>query len=168
MAHAGQFKDDLLQRLNVLPLSIPPLRDRKSDIPLLVEHFKPQSMTFTKPTLEALSNYAWPGNIRELSNVIAYVTTMAEGVEIQPSDLPPKIRGASQGRAAELDPLSTPSATTGSFYDKIAIFERQLLSRAYEDCGGNISRMAQTLEMDRSHLYSKLREHGIHGGPAKS
>lgn len=161
MCKKGLFKDDLYQRLAVLPISVPPLRERKEDVPLLVKHFcrihapaRP-NIQFAEQALQALSQYPWPGNIRELSNTIAFVLTMADQDEIDLSDLPPKFRGAPQYEK-KLTSLE------GSFYDQIARVERDLLSDAYRGLEGNISRMALTLGMDRSHLYSKLKEHGIH------
>jgi two-component system nitrogen regulation response regulator NtrX len=169
MSQKGLFKDDLLQRLNVLPISIPPLRERTDDIPLLVEHFRPKELRFAPATLEALQDYSWPGNVRELSNVIAYVAAMTESNEIEPADLPPKIRDASQKRAAGPGATADGKALdTGSFYERIAQFEKKLLNDAYLQSEANISRMAMSLGMDRSHLYTKLREHGIHPSKAKN
>jgi two-component system nitrogen regulation response regulator NtrX len=161
MARNGLFKDDLLQRLNVLPITIPPLRERTEDITLLVEHFKRDGLSFAESATRALEAYSWPGNIRELANVIAFVTAMAEGNEIEESDLPPKIRDAAGKRAA-----ASANAASGSFYERIAQFEKTLLTQAYAQCDGNISKLAISLGMDRSHLYTKLREHAIH--PAKA
>lgn len=162
MCKQGLFKDDLLQRLNVLPISIPPLRERIDDIQLLVEHFQPKGLHFTSATIEMLQAYSWPGNIRELSNVIAYVTTMAESSEIEPADLPPKIRDASTHEAAKRSAAHELGAVNGSFYEQVASFEKNLLLGEYSKKEGNVSRMALSLGMDRSHLYTKLREYGIH------
>lgn len=165
MVAAGEFKEDLLQRLNVLPLNIPPLRERKDDIPLLVEHFLSKQpgegrLTFTEDAVAALEAYDWPGNIRELANVVAYVATMTEGVEVNVADLPPKIRDAETRRARGRAEKS--SGEKKSFYEQVAEFEKSVLKREYGESDGNISRLAMTLGMDRSHLYSKLKEYGIH------
>jgi len=156
MTGQGQFKEDLLQRLNVLPIRIPPLRERSEDIPLLVSHFLRRSIDrlgfeFTDEAIAALQNYQWPGNVRELINVITFTTTMAERELIDLADLPPRIReGGSKTRAQ------------GTFYDQVANFEKAILAQAYSGCGGNISKLALSLGMDRSHLYTKLREHELH------
>jgi DNA-binding NtrC family response regulator len=155
LVRQGKFKDDLLQRLNVLPIELVPLRERKEDIPGLVAHFANQSgrtLTFTEEALSTLAAYEWPGNVRELGNLVAYVLTMADGPEIDVTDLPPRIRGAR--------PAPGPGAA-GDFYERVAAFERRLLSDEYARLSGNVRRLAMELNMDRSHLYTKLREHGI-------
>ena len=110
-------------------------------------------MRFSEEALELLKHYNWPGNIRELANVVAFTTTMAESEIIEVSDLPPKLRD-----------LSRPTLQVGgqSFYDQVSQFESKLLSDAYSQQDGNISKMALKLGMDRSHLYTKLKEYGIH------
>lgn len=157
MSRKGEFKDDLLQRLNVLPIHIPPLRERPSDIPLLVDHFlhaQPRSLRLTQAAMELLQAYSWPGNVRELGNVIAYVAAMCDGSEVDVADLPPKFRDGCR-------PAAAPSLD-GTFYERMAALERKLLSDEYVRWGRNVSRMAIQLGMDRSHLHSKLKEHDIH------
>jgi two-component system response regulator AtoC len=166
MVKSGGFKDDLLQRLNVLPIDLPPLRERTEDIPLLVDHFLSRQhgirpgLHLTEEALATLQAYPWPGNIRELSNMIAYVATMAEGDEVDVSDLPPKFRDA--GRSQATASASSASATSGSFYERVGKFEKEILSAEYQQHNGNVSKLALSLGMDRSHLYTKLKEHGIH------
>ena len=167
MVRAGQFKDDLLQRLSVLPVDLPPLRDRKEDIPLLIEHFlKKQpgasgSFKFTEDAVQILQEYKWPGNIRELSNLVSYVVAMSEGNEVDLADLPPKLRDA-----ATKTTHSIPATWTGSegstFYEQVSGFEKTILKREYEKHAANVSKMALALGMDRSHLYTKLKEYGLH------
>lgn len=164
MAEEGLFKDDLLQRLNVLPIELPALRERLEDIPLLVEHFLARQsggmgLSFTADALEVLQNYPWPGNIRELGNVVSYVVAMTEGTEVEASDLPPKIRDQASRKAKSAIPLT---ASDGGFYQQVEGFEAALLKQSYAAQSGNISQMALTLGMDRSHLYSKLKQYGIH------
>ncbi|MCM2280026.1 MAG: sigma-54 dependent transcriptional regulator [Oligoflexia bacterium] len=165
----GRFKDDLWQRLNVLPIELPPLRERREDIPLLVEHFvqrqgaSGRNLTFTEAALENLQAYSWPGNIRELANVVAYVTAMTEAAEVDLADLPPKIRDRRPGipsTAAD----SEREAEAGGFYEAVERFEKDLLARELSRNEANISRMALALRMDRSHLYTKLRQYGLHTG----
>lgn len=158
MTRKGEFKDDLLQRLNVLPIQIPPLRERASDIPLLADHFlqrQPRPLRFTDAAMELLQTYRWPGNVRELGNVIAYVSAMCDESEVDVADLPPKIRDRNR-------PPSSTASAAGGFYDRVAAFERELLADEYAKMDRNVSRMAIALGMDRSHLYTKLKEHGIH------
>lgn len=156
----GRFKEDLFQRLNVIPLEVPPLRERTGDIPALARFFLTQmghrerSWSFSNDALVALQSHRWPGNVRELQNVIAYVATLSEGPEIDVSDLPPRIR----------EETARPDTAEGkrAFYDRVAEFERGILAEAYRAEGGNISRLAMKLGMDRSHLHVKLKEHGVH------
>ena len=163
MVKQGTFKDDLLQRLSVIPLEIPPLRDRPEDIPLLVEHLigkqtgQNERFRFSPDALNCLQQYSWPGNVRELGNLVAYLIAMTDGIEIDLPDLPPKIRDA----AKKSRTVSEHSPGSG-FYDRVAKFEKELLGAEYSVHGGNVSRMALALGMDRSHLYAKLKEHKIH------
>jgi DNA-binding NtrC family response regulator len=158
MVKQGLFKDDLFQRLNVLPINIPPLRERKEDLPLLIAHFIEGGLKITEDAVELLKQYSWPGNIRELVNVIAFTKAMADGDLIDVADLPPKLRDAARP--------SVP--TSDSFYQQVAGFEKEILTRAYSGCEGNVSKLALNLGMDRSHLYTKLREYGIHSTRQKT
>jgi two-component system nitrogen regulation response regulator NtrX len=169
MVKKGEFKEDLLQRLNVLPVELCPLRERTEDIPLLVEHFLSRQngfrpgLRFTDEALDVLRGYPWPGNIRELSNMIAYVATMAENNEVEIADLPPKFRNHPRGTPNSALSEGTESGSSAtSFYDRIAKVEKEILSAEYARHDGNISRLAMALGMDRSHLYTKLKEHKIH------
>ncbi len=163
MVRKGTFKEDLLQRLNVLPINLSPLRERTEDIPLLVEHFLSRQnefrpgMRLTDEAIDTLKAYPWPGNIRELTNMIAYVATMAERNEVDVADLPPKFRDRGHGTASSGD-----TSSAGTFYDRVARLEKEILTTEYQRYEGNISRLALGLGMDRSHLYTKLKEHGIH------
>ena len=159
MAARGEFKEDVLQRLNVLPIHLPSLRERAEDIPLLVSHFLKQNertgLSFSDDALDVLKQYSWPGNIRELANVLAFTTTLVETDVIEIADLPPKLRDVSR---------PAPRSSETGFYEQVAQFESQLLTEAYSKYQGNISKMALGLGMDRSHLYTKLKEFGLHSG----
>ena len=96
----------------------------------------------TDDAVELLKQYNWPGNIRELANVIAFTVAMADGNLIDVADLPPKLRDAARPAIA----------ASGSFYEQIAAFEKEILNRAYAAAEGNISKLALNLGMDRSHL----------------
>jgi DNA-binding NtrC family response regulator len=167
MVKQGHFKDDLLQRLNVLPLHLPPLRERKEDVPALLSHYltqQPGKLKLSEAAVELLQTYPWPGNIRELINLVAYVATMADSEEIDLADLPPKIRD----EARKSTSASAPASTGGNFYDQVAEFEKRILAEEYTKHGGNVSQLALKLGMDRSHLYTKLREYGIHASTKRS
>jgi DNA-binding NtrC family response regulator len=154
---AGEFKEDLLQRIEVIPIHIPPLRDRREDIPLLVEHFAKiharkdlGPLQLSEESLEAFIKYDWPGNIRELSNLMAYLSAVAEDREVSVDELPPKIQ------------LSYGPENRNDFYSQISLYEAKLLREEFEASDGNISKLATRLKMDRSHLYSKLKAYGIY------
>jgi DNA-binding NtrC family response regulator len=195
MVQEGKFKDDLYQRMNVLQIHIPPLRERKEDIPLLLQHFIKVHAHGLEPihllpeTVEAIRNYPFPGNVRELSNLILYLYSMCEERMIAPIDLPPRFLAprtspasvhpaASNNPAASTD-NATSAAAEGSanaffdgavkidlnlpFYEAVEGFERSYLMQAYHRMEGNISRMSTDLRMDRSYLHRKLKNYGIHG-----
>jgi DNA-binding NtrC family response regulator len=178
-AQEGKFKDDLLQRLNVISLSIPPLRERREDIAPLARSFFEKFRTECSPrglsdsALELLMSYPWPGNVRELSNLIANLCTMIVDQEcVEVEDLPTKIRdGAFKGEASP--PAAAPVAPGADigrvlaepgmdFYRYMHSVEGQVLSALYKQFGGNILQMSKSLKVSRSHLYSKLSAHGIH------
>lgn len=164
----GEFKEDLYQRLNVLPVHIPPLREHAQDVPELMLHYlkntgEPRtSLEILPDTIQVLQDYSWPGNVRELVNLVNYLLTMVEGEEVDVSDLPPHIRDASDLFRRKLSPDLDPDTLNGRFYDLVGDYEKKLLKQAYEHHGANISQIALALGMDRSHLYTKLRTHGIH------
>ena len=165
LCKTGQFKYDLFQRLSVLPLAIPPLRERQEDIPALLNHFAAmhapgRALGFTREAVDLLGAHTWPGNIRELANVVAYVAVMSDSDEIDVADLTPKLRDCVLAAGRPAHPAIDESA---SFYDQISVHECEILRREYAKHGGNVSKMSLALGMDRSHLYTKLREHGIHG-----
>lgn len=164
----GKFKEDLYQRLNVVPLFVPPLRERIEDLQKLVDHFcelhasPDKQIFFSEEAMAMLKQYSWPGNVRELSNMVAYLTAVAENEQIQADDLPPKVLMVNDEAVKDPD-LSVVSVNTDeSFYKRVQSFEKQILTDEYKKHGGNISRMATAIKMDRSHLYTKLKAYKIH------
>ena len=163
----GKFIEDLYQRLNVVPLSLPPLRERKEDFDILLAHFTKncaRSIFFTEAAIDQLKLYRWPGNIRELQNLISYLSVVSDLDEIDVCDLPPKFL---DNRSLELTIVQKlpekESSAQESFYDLVAEFEKSILKEAYSKHSGNISKLAQALKMDRSHLYTKLKLYELHG-----
>jgi len=159
---AGRFRDDLYFRLNVIPIFVPPLRDRESDIPLLAEHFiaelareygrRPKRLD--SGAAAGLRSYRWPGNVRELRNVIERLVIMVPGDTIALNDL------------AFLDgmPAAVPhdhAVPQESLHDARERFEREYILRALAAQQGNISRTAEVLGVERSNLYRKMRAFGI-------
>ncbi len=158
---AGRFREDLYFRLNVIPIFVPPLRDRDTDIPLLAEHFmselareygrRPKRLDPGAAT--GLRSYRWPGNVRELRNVIERLMIMVPGDVITLADLE-FLEGASM--ATEPD-----GAPRLSLHDARERFERDYILRALAAQQGNISRTAEILGVERSNLYRKMRAFGI-------
>ncbi|HUJ28459.1 MAG TPA: sigma-54 dependent transcriptional regulator [Myxococcales bacterium] len=168
---AGRFREDLYYRLNVVPLKLPPLRERRDDIPLLVEHFRQKYNARLKKAVErieddalaALSAYSWPGNIRELENVLERTILFVEGPVIRASDLPPSL-GA---RPAETPPQGTPALQPGPMKEivkgQVQAIERDLIVRGLEVTGGNVTRTAKLLKISRKSLQVKMKEFGLRG-----
>ncbi len=169
MVAEGRFKDDLFQRLNVLQITIPPLRERIEDIPLLLNHFVemhtgvPGKITFLPETIERIQSYSFPGNVRELSNLVLYLDSMCEDSVIAPMDLPPQYHSGKEGPPPAPRAAPQPAIDLSqTFYEAVESFEKAYLSKAYEKMEGNISRMSMDLRMDRSYLHRKLKNYGIH------
>jgi DNA-binding NtrC family response regulator len=159
---SGAFREDLYYRLNVVPVVVPPLRERIQDVPLLVEHFiRRDNRRFHKhieglspEALAALNAYRWPGNVRELENVVERCVVLAEGPVIQLNDLPLDVslpQQATKVRAAEALPLN--EATDQ--------FEQQIVLRVLERVGWNLTEAGRILEIHRNSLRVKLARWGI-------
>jgi two-component system, NtrC family, nitrogen regulation response regulator NtrX len=158
----GRFREDLYFRLNVIPIAVPPLRSRAGDIVRLAEHFvagfareygrRPKS--FSPEARELLEAYHWPGNVRELRNTIERLMIMAPADVVRPGDLAfLEIAGAPGPRPAPI--------TIGPLFDARDAWERAYISAALSAHDGNISRTADTLGLERSNLYKKMRALGI-------
>ncbi len=152
----GAFRSDLYYRLNVIPIHLPPLRERREDIPLLAHHFLHRCGArlgrdfegFEAGVLETFEHYAWPGNIRELENTIERMAVLARGPRLGREDLPPHLRQ----RAEPVLP-----AGEGTLRD----LERQRILQVLREAGGNKKRAARLLGIHRSTLYAKLRRYGL-------
>ena len=161
----GRFRDDLFYRLNVIPIQVAPLRERKADIPLLAGYFLQwfgertgkARKQFDRDAMHLLRSYAWPGNVRELKNFIERLIILHEGETIIQSDV--------QDLLPKQDILLPDSRhskkANQSFRDQVQQFENELLLRVHQETNGNISEMARRLRMDRSNLHRKLRQYGI-------
>lgn len=158
----GTFREDLFYRLNVVPIHLPPLRERREDIPLLIEHFvstfsteyKVEPKKVASEALEKLKAYPWPGNIRELQNVIERLFALSRSNEITLTDLPAPIAGF------EEKPLH--------FYDRAELptleeMERSLILAALQKSHGNKNEAARLLAIDRQRLYRKIEKYEIEG-----
>ena len=161
---AGRFREDLYFRLNVVPIFVPPLRDRQEDIPLFADHFMAvlareygrRPKTFESDALVALRQYPWPGNVRELRNVIERLMIMVPGDRISSRD----VTFLDQGPPVD-GPASTQSFSSAPLHEARDQFERDYILRALAAQQGNISRTADMLGIERSNLYRKMRSFGI-------
>jgi nitrogen regulation protein NR(I) len=176
---AGGFRDDLFYRLNVVPIRLPPLRERVGDIPLLVEHFlakfnerlKKNVEGLELPALEILGQYPWPGNIRELENVIERAVLFCDTQKLRAEDLPPDLRGISAMSTALLPEADLHAALAGEGglkeHVKVAMsrLERELVSRALQQTGGNVTHAARLLKISRKGLQLKMKELGLREAP---
>jgi DNA-binding NtrC family response regulator len=161
---AGKFREDLFYRLSVVTLRVPPLSERRTDIPLLAEHLLAivlereghKQLTLSEETVRTLVAYHWPGNVRELESAIEYAVLHARGHEIVPEDLPAKLQSA-QVRAAAQSPLSALFEDLPSL-DQL---ERRYLLYVLEIAGGHRTRAAEILGIDRRTLYRMIERHGI-------
>ena len=161
---AGTFREDLYFRLNVIPIFVPPLRERQEDIPLLAEHFMAEfareygrrSKTFDGDATALLQRYAWPGNVRELRNVIERLMIMVPVDSISVNDL--AFLDLTGFQPAVPEPSAAERLTLHAARDR---FERELILRTLAEQQGNMSRTAEVLGVERSNLYRKMRAFGI-------
>ena len=164
----GTFREDLYFRLNVIPLAIPPLRERPDDIPALVRHFSQvhrgrtgQPLTsWSTNALDALARHRWPGNVRELANIVERLAILHPGREVT-SDEIREVLPSAPTRLAE--PAALPNATVldASLTDTLDDYERVLITRALSVAGGNIAEAARRLQTDRPNLYRRMKRLGI-------
>jgi two-component system, NtrC family, nitrogen regulation response regulator NtrX len=162
---AGNFREDLYFRRSVIPVFVPPLRDRREDIPLLADHFMTEfareygrrPKRFDGGAVGTLQHYAWPGNVRELRNVIERLVIMVPGDTITADDL------AFLGSVVPADGGAPPSVAAGrlTLHEARERFERDLILRTLAEQQGNMSRTAEVLGVERSNLYRKMRAFGI-------
>jgi two-component system, NtrC family, nitrogen regulation response regulator NtrX len=167
----GRFREDLFYRLNVVPIKVPPLRDRREDIPLMARHFMVRSSEAARLTprelgedaMAALQAYSWPGNVRQLRNVIDWLLIMAPGDTSEPvrADMLPNEITAIAPTVVKLDRGS--EIMTLPLRDAREVFEREYLLAQVTRFGGNISRTAAFVGMERSALHRKLKSLGVFG-----
>jgi two-component system response regulator AtoC len=193
----GAFREDLFYRLNVVPIHLPPLRERKGDIPLLVDHFISRFNERLKKKIDGVDTEAmarlvahpWPGNIRELENVLERTILFCEGPTIHGAELPPELSavppGATPATGTTLPPPAHPAGSTPAFGMPAASaaappsgeprasslkelvrqeterVERELIMRALEETGGNVTQAARKLKISRKSLQNKMKEFGL-------
>jgi len=159
---AGRFREDLFYRLNVIPVTTPPLRERREDIPLLANHFAAlfsqehnyRTKTFTPQAMKALTDAPWRGNVRELRNLVERLVVMTPGDAIDVADLPSDLfRGAD-----EIISSSIQAATLQDFKDQA---EKAFILSKLRENGWNVSRTAEAIDTPRSNLYKKIEQYNI-------
>ncbi len=170
---AGRFREDLYYRLNVIDIHMPALRERPGDIPLLVTHFLKEFsrengglVTGIEPAaMKLLENYAWPGNVRQLRNVVEKMVVLSEGGRLAVADVPAEIRTgtAASGGVSPLSapPQTTPTETPPVPDHSLADTEKEQILAAIEACRGNKSKAALQLGISRRTLHRRLHEWGI-------
>ena len=170
---AGRFREDLYYRLAVVELFVPPLRDRREDIPLLVEEmrrryvkkFGVEDVRLSGALLERLVAYDWPGNVRELENTLARLIAMSSGEVLDAAAFAPTLAKDDDDKATsgeDAAPAAAPGASEdASFRDQMMAFERSLIARALEASGGNQSEAARQLGITRVTLIDKMKKHGL-------
>jgi two-component system, NtrC family, response regulator AtoC len=175
---AGSFREDLFYRLNVVPIHLPALRERIGDIPLLVEHFLTRFNERLRKKVEGveadateqLVEYPWPGNIRELENVVERAVLFCDTQKLRAADLPPEIRGIPAMANVPLPEADLQAALAGEGglkgHVKVAMsrLEKELVSRALQQTGGNVTHAARLLKISRKGLQLKMKELGLREG----
>ncbi|MCZ7586667.1 MAG: sigma-54 dependent transcriptional regulator [Deltaproteobacteria bacterium] len=176
LVEAGTFREDLFYRINVIPILLPPLRERAADIPLLATHFlesaKRKSAAridgFTTEAMAKIVAYGWPGNVRELKNIVERIVATVDGPRIEVRHLPPEITGRAPAVSpAEEIPKNVEElkeakrAVRELAYERI---EQQFLLRALKEAGGNVTRAAELTGMQRTNFHALMRKYGLRAG----
>jgi transcriptional regulator with PAS, ATPase and Fis domain len=166
-ARTGTFREDLYYRLNVIHVTVPPLRDRAGDVPILAEHFLKLALqrtarlsvhTFAESTMQLLEQYNWPGNVRELENTVERAVLLARGEQIQPRDLPARVCGLPSERrpgTSRLPDLGIDLRTA------VESFENNLIRQALERTKWNKNQAARLLGLNRTTLVEMLKRKRI-------
>lgn len=174
----GRFREDLYYRLNVVAVTLPPLRARRDDIPILVRHFLAELArengreipSITREAMEILQAYHWPGNVRELRNIMENTFVFLHGNTIAPENLPPGI-GRRRATSQAPTPAQTGTGSAAPSEDSITLalglpleeVETTYLKRTLEECDGNRTKAAEVLQISRRTLQRRIKELGLEG-----
>jgi len=171
MVKTGEFREDLYYRLNVVPIHVPPLRERREDIPLFIAHFLPHysakmgyaPKTMNQDAIDALTAYAWPGNVRELKNIIERLVIMVPGETITRADVPHPLAAGTRAPSDSGTNAQIPEAVyhCGTLKEARRHFERSYIERKLRENEYHISRTAEALGMERTSLHRKIKDYGI-------
>ena len=174
MVSTGKFREDLFYRLNVVQMHLPPLRERRDDIPLLAQQFlqrsaqqfRKRAIRFSQPVLRAMEEYAWPGNVRELENVVQRAVALSEGQTVDMSHLPVSMRSGSEAPCAA--PPCENTRLARSYEVEMRRFKRGLVLRTLQECGWRKAESARALGVARGYLHRLINQLGIHEGEVES
>ena len=155
MVQKGTFREDLYYRLNVVHMHLPPLRDRREDIPLLAQHFLQASAEqfgkkakrFSQAAVQTLEEYGWPGNVRELENAIQRAVVLSEGPTVDAWHLPPSIMGSSET-----------ACVNGLYEEEVRQFKKRLIVRTLRECGWRKAESARVLGVARGYLHRLINQ----------
>jgi two-component system, NtrC family, response regulator AtoC len=165
--HEGTFRKDLFFRLNVVSITLPPLRERRSDIPMLAQYFldrlaEGENIKFTSSAMKLLMRYEWPGNVRELENCLCRAVTLGDRKVIDESDLSPALLHGNGMRGTE---SAAPDADDVSSTVALDELERLTIQRVFEKVGGDKTKAGELLGISRATLYRKLKRYQISANP---
>jgi two-component system nitrogen regulation response regulator NtrX len=160
---AEKFRQDLYYRLHVIPLQVPPLRERKEDIPLLAARFLKEfcakegieDKTISEDALAILMGHDWPGNVRELKNIIERLVILTPGKAIRPEDIPPFLK------TTHLESWDDLVLSLNSFRTAKTEFEKRFIARKLQEAEGNVSKTADLIGLERSNLHRKIKSYGL-------
>jgi two-component system nitrogen regulation response regulator NtrX len=160
----GTFREDLYYRLNVIPMRVPPLRERMEDIPQLIKEFTSEisvdmnlePKVFSEDALLVLRRYHWPGNVRELRNLVERVFIMSPNREIQASDIPPPFN-----QVPNIKDAYASGFAANTYKEAKAIFEKAFLVKKLQEFNWNISQTAEAIGIERSNLHKKIKAYGL-------
>ena len=167
LVRKGTFREDLYHRVFVFPISLPPLRERVEDIPLLAEHFASivaeqnswKERTFSPEAIEQLTRYPWPGNVRELRNVVERLLLLTD--DVVDGATARQILAGRHASAVEADLQARLQASSGPLADRVTAFEREVMLAELQAHGYNVAETARALGLERSHFYKKCQQLGI-------
>ncbi|MFW5996837.1 MAG: sigma-54 interaction domain-containing protein [Lentisphaeria bacterium] len=170
LVQSGEFREDLYYRIRVFPIDLPPLRERKTDIPRLVEtyieRFNKQTgkhiTGITNEVLHCFMEHCWPGNVRELENAIEHAYVTCEGNQIELFDLPPEVRMVEWRNAHCSEEESSRQDNSSSYQNAGRIYSAEQLRKTLEECGWNRSEAARSLGVNRTTVWRKMKQWGLH------